>query len=72
MTLLYFSLTLLYSSLILLYSLLIFLFFREMLLLLVLVSATAFAKPSIDQQWTDFKERSDKMDNDHNENDDID
>ena len=68
----YSSLDILYSSLILLYSLLIFLFFREMLLLLVLVSATAFAKPSLDQQWTEFKERSETMDNDHNENDDID
>merc|ERR1712062_403882 len=32
----------------------------EMLLLLVLVSTTAFAKPSFEKQWDDFKERHGK------------
>ena len=39
-----------------------------MLLLLVLVSTTVFAKPSLfDQQWAEFKERFKNVDNDDND-----
>ena len=40
------------------------LYSSQMLLLLVLVSTTAFAKPSFEKQWDDFKERLIDNDND--------